>query len=155
MATSTSTKLSAIQVREIMTSDVTAISYDDTLHQGLVIMADEKLTAIPVINYAGVCQGILSRSDLGEMFVELDDCVERMADAPFRFGGDFPDGFRTKVREFMNPDVLTIGAEDSVVHAAAIMAKHRIHHLPVVDEEAKLVGIVSTLDLAKMIAAAK
>jgi CBS domain-containing protein len=47
----------------------------------------------------------------------------------------------------MTSPVASIGPEATLVDAARAMLRHRVHHLPVVDDEQRLVGIVSTMDL--------
>jgi len=143
--------LARAKVRDIMTSRVTCVGNDDTIHRALQIMSEENLAALPVVNAASVCLGILSRSDLADLFVELDESVDAINASPLNFGGDYPDGFRTLVREFMNPEVLTIGPDDSVIEAARSIARHGIHHLPVVRDDGTLVGILSTLDIARLV----
>lgn len=52
----------------------------------------------------------------------------------------------TTVQEFMTSSPHTIGAEQSLAHAHALMREHCIRHLPVL-HGGKLVGIVSLGDL--------
>lgn len=52
-----------------------------------------------------------------------------------------------KVRDLATPRVTTVGPDTSVWHAAKIMLGHRISGLPVVDDDMKLVGIVTEGDL--------
>lgn len=51
------------------------------------------------------------------------------------------------VHEFMSRDVITLSPEESVFRAKELLHRHRIRHLPVVDESGALVGIVSQTDL--------
>ena len=51
-----------------------------------------------------------------------------------------------KVSEVMTRDVITVTREDTVVHCVALMRKHHVRHLPVV-EEGKAIGMVSLRDL--------
>ncbi len=53
---------------------------------------------------------------------------------------------QTKVSEIMTRDVITVDCEDTVVHCIALMRKHHIRHLPVV-EAGKPLGILSLRDL--------
>lgn len=150
MAVDKNKSLDKIAVDELMTRRVTCLTGDDTIHRALEIMSEEGLAALPVVNHSDKCMGILSRSDLADLFVGLDDCVEQMSE--LRFAIDFPDGFGTTVGELMNIEVISIGPEESIVAAAKLMSKHRIHHLPVVDGNEKLIGIISTLDIAGAVA---
>jgi len=54
---------------------------------------------------------------------------------------------RLTVRELMNPEVATIGPNDPASMADEIMRLGRIRHLPVVDEDGELVGLLSRRDL--------
>lgn len=49
--------------------------------------------------------------------------------------------------------VLTVRADDTLAHAAELMEAHRLAHLVVVDERARPIGILSTLDMARAVAA--
>lgn len=57
----------------------------------------------------------------------------------------FPDGLR--VRDVMKTEVATLGRNDVLTLADDIMALGRIRHLPVLDEDGTLVGVVSQRDL--------
>lgn len=53
----------------------------------------------------------------------------------------------TRVQELMSHHVVTIGAETSCHDAVGMLARHRIRHLPVVDGDGRLRGIVTDRDL--------
>ena len=52
-----------------------------------------------------------------------------------------------RVRDAMTRDVATLGENDQLTIADDVMRLGRVRHLPVVDEEGGLVGIVSQRDL--------
>ena len=52
-----------------------------------------------------------------------------------------------RVRDLMTRPVRTLGQNDKLSAADALMKTERIRHLPVVDENGKLAGIVSQRDL--------
>ncbi|MCS7234490.1 MAG: CBS domain-containing protein [Armatimonadota bacterium] len=54
---------------------------------------------------------------------------------------------RLRARDVMTSPVVTVRPDTPVVEAARIMARRRISGLPVVDEEGRLVGIVTEADL--------
>jgi CBS domain-containing protein len=56
----------------------------------------------------------------------------------------------TKVSDLMVKSVVTAYPNDSVADARAKMEQEGIHAIPIVDGEEKLVGIVSTADLAQV-----
>ncbi len=51
------------------------------------------------------------------------------------------------VRDVMSPDVETLGRNDHLSLADDVMTQKRIRHLPVLDEDGDLAGIVSQRDL--------
>ncbi len=51
------------------------------------------------------------------------------------------------IDEVSTKQVVTVKASSEVAEAAKAMNKHRIRHVVVVDEQGKLVGVVSTRDL--------
>lgn len=57
----------------------------------------------------------------------------------------------TEVREVMTSDVATVGPEKPLVECLHLMTELRCRHLPVVDDEEALVGIVSIGDCVKRI----
>ena len=52
-----------------------------------------------------------------------------------------------RVRDLMTRSVRTLGQNDKLSAADALMKTERIRHLPVIDENGRLVGIVSQRDL--------
>lgn len=53
---------------------------------------------------------------------------------------------QTKVSEVMTRDVVTVSRDDTIVDCIALTKKHRIRHLPVV-EDGKAIGMISLRDL--------
>ncbi len=52
----------------------------------------------------------------------------------------------TKVTEIMNSPLITVNQNMGLKECALLMKKNHIHHLPVVDDENKLVGMISATD---------
>jgi CBS domain-containing membrane protein len=52
-----------------------------------------------------------------------------------------------RVRDLMTATVHTVGRNDKVSEADALMERERVRHLPVVDESGDLAGIVSRRDI--------
>lgn len=53
---------------------------------------------------------------------------------------------QTKVRDIMNSPLITVRTDWPLKKCAETMSKHCIHHLPVVDEEERVVGMISATD---------
>lgn len=57
----------------------------------------------------------------------------------------------TKISEVMTRDVLFVRPDDTMEKVDELFRTHNIHHLPVLDENGKVVGIVSKTDYFKII----
>ena len=54
---------------------------------------------------------------------------------------------KTKVKDLMTKDVLTVDCEEATVFAFEKLMKHKISSMPVLNDEGKMVGIVTATDL--------
>lgn len=153
-------------VAEIMQKKVRTISPDETLPELERALLRWRIGAMPVVE-RGKLVGIVSRSDVVRQLCLERSLGEAMADA-YRDQTDA--GFvaqsqtviageigqrmeRHRVRDVMIQDVLTVPPDMDVTQAAKLLIERRIHRLPVV-ESGKLVGIVSSLDFARLVAEA-
>jgi len=57
----------------------------------------------------------------------------------------------SKLESVMTKNLVVIKARSTVGEALFLMTKHKIRHLPVVDDEGNLVGVVSIRDVAEAI----
>ena len=145
--------ISTYRVKDAMSSVVISVEPDDTIHEALVLMAQYRVTALPVTDGRDRCVGILSTSDLIDPTRELE---EELRDVE-RVSEQFRQWIMEKltqanmgqqpVRELMTGSVAAVDRETPILDATSEMLRHRVHHLPVVDENQKLLGIVSTMDL--------
>ena len=53
----------------------------------------------------------------------------------------------------MTPVAYTLREDDPLSRAAAVMAVEHVHHLPIVAADGRVVGMLSSLDFARWIAA--
>lgn len=52
-----------------------------------------------------------------------------------------------EVRKIMDPDPVVVKAEDTVQNVSSFMMEKKLQQLPVVDEDGKLMGIITSYDL--------
>ncbi len=145
------TQVGGAGIAEIMTRDLITINKDDSVHESLELMAENHLSALPVVNRHGHCIGILSQSDLAEVFLKMDATMESLADNPGPGSDAVESSCRLRVAGVMSTDVQTITEQCTIAEAATLMSHNHIHHLPVVDANAVLVGFVSSLDIVKFL----
>jgi CBS-domain-containing membrane protein len=51
----------------------------------------------------------------------------------------------------MTRDVITVSPEDNMIRVDEIFKKHNIHHIPVVNNKQKVVGLISSTDYNKLL----
>ena len=112
---------------------VWSIEPEATVYEALERMSDEGIGALLVME-GGVLVGLLSERDYARKIILKGRSSKK-----------------TKVEEIMISPPLTISPGCSVDEAMRIMTEHRVRHLPVVDDAATVLGIVSIGDLVKWI----
>ena len=136
-------------VREVMTSDLMCVTSDLALESVAALLLDARIGAVPVVDYEGFPIGILTKTDL------VRDGFDSSLDATFDQSDTLQLTLRTQSRvlDVMAPMVHCVREHETVAHAAAMMLSKHLHHLPVVDDEGRLVGMLSTFDFARWICA--
>lgn len=107
-----------------MTSNVMSVSPDAPLQEVASMMRERKFHHMPVIDGDRLV-GMLSDRDMP------------------------PRGIDLKVKDMMTRNVKTCGLNDKIGHVADLMIEGRVHALPVLDANGKVVGIVTSTDLLK------
>ncbi len=148
--------LASTKIREIMARDVQAVMIHDSLKEAVALMLEHQLTTIPVVNALNHCVGILSRSDLTEFFLQEDMELARALDAGQMSMDRLSQSTLTctnrQVKEMMTYDVAQIQEDQNLVEACCEMVRRKIHHLPVVDEDGGVTGMLSAFDIVTAIA---
>lgn len=108
-----------------------AICVRDTLDVARLrsLLRAEGITGVPVVDAEGRPIGVVSRSDL----------------VYHRHG---------TVADVMTKDVLALSERASLFEAAALMAYEGVHRVVVIDDDGRVVGVVSALDVAAWVARA-
>ena len=156
-----------LTARDIMHGDPIVVSPDQTLTELRHLMIESQISGVPVVSQ-GKLVGIISRTDLlrvEELLVALDDQVsdseEWLDDQADGFQHPKPQGFAgfrralesMHVKDAMRGQVVTCKPDTPVVKVAEEMVRQHVHRLVVVDGDGKEpIGIISTLDIAAMVA---
>ncbi|WP_436911634.1 CBS domain-containing protein [Halosimplex marinum] len=119
-----------IFVARLMSSGLQSVGPDTLVEDAAAQMQDNGVGSLVVVDEDNQLLGILTTTD----FVDIVAKSKPKA--------------KTTVERYMTTDVLTTTAQTSIVEAADLMIEHRIHHLPVVDDEEGVIGMISTTDLA-------
>jgi CBS domain-containing protein len=138
------------KVRNVMTHEVITIDEQAPFTEIVRRMAVHKVSALPVINDDGRLVGIVSEADLlhKEEYQDREDPRHWLETRRERAARVKAAGRRAV--DVMSTPVVTIDPDATVAEAARRLARHRIKRLPVVDDQGRLVGIVSRADLLRL-----
>jgi CBS domain-containing protein len=147
---------------EIMDASVPAVSPEADARAAIELLARTDKGAIPVVDDERRVVGIVSESDLvlgeEEADLHLPHFVDIMGGIVFvgsmkGFEQRLEKAFATSVAELMSADPVVVRVGDSAEAVAKTIAEKHHNHLPVVDAEGRLAGLVTRADaLAALIA---
>jgi len=136
-------KEGAMRVADLMVSDVKAIAPDMAVSDAVALMTEHHISALPVVDAHSRLLGVVSTTDVLQAAAEATDARAREQ--------LFED---TEVRDLMTPRPATVGLETDVKQAAQQMLYLEVHRL-FVEEDGKLVGVISQSDIVRGVATAK
>jgi CBS domain-containing membrane protein len=137
-----------ITCADIMSRDVKAVEFGTTLEVAWALMREHRIKALPVIDRARRVTGIVTMVD----FMKQADL-------------DAHHGFEEKLRRFirrspfmhsekpevvgqiMTAPVISAGHAMHIVELVPLMSDNGLHHIPVLDDEQRLAGMVTQSDL--------
>ena len=142
---------SQVPVKDVMTKNVITIKQDADLHEAARVLSENRISGMPVVDDNDHVIGIISEADilmLAGMKKEhtFKDIVRHILGepVPVRKSGD-------RVKDVMSFPPITSKADDDIAGAAKVLDEKKIKRLPVVDDEGKLIGIISRADIVKAI----
>lgn len=131
-------------VCDLMTDNVIAVRREAEFKEIVEVMRRRRVSAFPVLDTDDRVIGVVSEADLLLKAAYLP----RPAMSRHKGRRWVPAKAEALLAvELMTSPAVTISADASVTEAARVMNSHRVKRLPVVDEEGRLVGIVSRVDL--------
>ena len=152
----------SLTAKEIMTAAVISIDKKQTLQEALALMTEHNISGLPVTKSSTVLAGVISNTDIIDYaqkvnVVPLFDpagWVSPHAEikdlTTIRRGVDFL--AQTTVGRLMKKRAYTAREDTEILEIARLMSRRQVNRVPIVDEENKLIGIVTRNDLVKSIA---
>jgi CBS domain-containing protein len=140
---------------DIMDPDVVSVQPEDDARAAIDLLAKTDHGAIAVVDEAGVVVGIVSETDLvlsdEESDLHLPHYLNIMGGIVFigsmkGFEHKLEKAFATKVSELMTADPITVHTYENADRVAKKIADSHHNHLPVVDDDGRLAGMVTRAD---------
>ncbi len=162
--TTTRAAIETATAADLMTSGVLSVHPDMGVRELADFLAENEISGVPVIDSDGKLVGVVSATDIAEKSRSEEDLTLDQSDPRF-FVRAFDDKLDVEemrnlhieneellVREIMTPRVFTVSGDTPVSRIAREMVAGRIHRVFVTNLEGSVTGIVTALDLLKLIA---
>ena len=128
-------------VSKNMTINPVTTTPDEGVFEAFELMKNEGVQRLPVLDNDGNLVGIISEKNITSAAADREVSIVEFALLLSKI----------KVGDVMTKEVITVSIDDAVELAARKMSDNDISILPVVDNDGKLVGIVSRSDLFRLL----
>ncbi len=146
---------------DVMQRDLITVLISDPADAIERVLADAKISGVPVLDHDDRLVGVVSMADLVRRYAEEQD-LPTDTDYP-AFGDDVdeteivafdrPTRLQACAGDLMTSEVTTVGPQIGLRELAKIMVTQRIHRV-LVTERLRVLGLVSTLDVLRAVASA-
>lgn len=117
-----------LKVRNMMLTKIITASPKISVKEAIEILFEKHVGSIILVDANEKCLGIFTERDAIRLVAGNVD-VNKM------------------ISEFMTKNVITVGLESTIDEVRKIVQTHHVRHLPVLDEDDRLVGLLSVRDL--------
>jgi len=124
-----------VRVVDLMTTDVITVSRETGIRDAARLMFRNRVSGLPVTDADGKLCGIITEADFLRLEVERHEGGAEIGET---------------VGEVMSSGVVTTGPETEIYDAAKMMTFQDIKRLPVVDDDSRLLGIISRADIVSV-----
>ena len=135
------------KISNVMSTDVATVRPGTPFKDVVRILEQRDISAAPVVDETGHVLGVVSQADL---LVKQGTQEPEWTRSPMTWWRHRRNARRaeaTTAAELMTTPAITVTAHSTVAYAARELTRHNIKRLPVIDDDGKLVGIVSRKDL--------
>ncbi|KAF5992385.1 CBS domain-containing protein [Streptomyces mirabilis] len=143
------------KVGSVMATEVVTARYGTPFKEVARLLTEHRISGLPVIDEDDKVLGVISETDLMVRQAGVPDPYE--TPRRFRFTGltrgarrQAAKGHARTAGQLMSVPPVTVHADETIAEAARTMARSRVERLPVVDDEDRVVGIVTRRDLIQV-----
>ncbi|WP_314245181.1 CBS domain-containing protein [Streptomyces kutzneri] len=129
-----------IKVADLMTDEVVSVAPETAFKDVAKLLAQYGVSGLPVLDDEDRVVGVVSQTDI----------LAHVAPDPRPARPAVPPAGPPTAKDVMSAPAVTVHAEEAAADAARLMTRRGIERLPVVDEEDRLVGIVTRRDLLRL-----
>jgi CBS domain-containing protein len=149
-------------VREIMDPDPATVAPGTPVEDVVRLLREHELPGVPVVDHDGRCVGIVTEADLvlpdDQGDLHIPHYINLFGGTVFleplgRFEKRLRKAFASNAADMMTGDPDLVSPDTSIREAARLIHESGHNRLPVVDEDGRLVGVVTRVDVLGALAA--
>lgn len=163
MATKKKMGLRDYAAEDLMTAPVLSLDAGTSLKEAARFLLSHGYSGAPVVDDAGKAVGVLSLHDIAryaEWHLEADEIADSRKESlkPLDDDKDSDDDMDidrltdATVRQVMTPKVQKVAYNDSATAAVKALLKGPYHRIFVSDKQGVLIGVISTMDVLRIVA---
>ncbi|MGJ3246679.1 MAG: CBS domain-containing protein [Elainellaceae cyanobacterium] len=146
-------------IADVMTPDPVVVNPETPLREAIQLIAEKRVSGLPVVNSSGKLVGVISETDLmwqetgvrPPAYIMLLDSVIYLEN-PNTYDRELHKALGQTVGEVMTKEFITVKPDKPLREAAQMMHERKIQRLLVVNAETKLVGILTRGDIVRFMA---
>jgi len=148
--------MAELLARDIMNKPVITINKDASINELSSLLLKGKISGVPVLDQEGNMVGIVTEGDIivqdtdlhfPRYFKLLDSII--YLESLSKFKENLRKHLATRVEDIMTREVKTVNETTPINEIANLMTQRNINRVPVVDDNKKLVGIITRADIIK------
>lgn len=121
-----------LKAKDLMTKNVITVKEDTSVVELAKILYENQISGVPVVDSQGKVVGVVTEKDILNII----------------FSGNVE---HTKVGDIMSRNIIKFLPETDIDKVALAISEHNVRRVIIVDNNDKVVGIVSRRDIIKMI----
>ncbi|OIP91523.1 MAG: hypothetical protein AUK26_06700 [Syntrophaceae bacterium CG2_30_58_14] len=140
-----------VMVRDVMTRNVIHVRDDADITEVSKLLSENRISGLPVVDGDDRVIGVVTEADVLSMAGmkkehAFRDILRHILGEPLpgRAGSK-------RLRDVMSSPAITTGPESDIRDVALTIDEKRIKRLPVVDEQGRLIGLISRADIVRVI----
>lgn len=145
-------------VKDLMTTRIVTVKPTDTVNDVAEVLFKHHFTGLPVTDSQNRLLGLIAERDFitSDSRLYLPTYIKLLTDIDFiskdknKLSADAKAIIEATAADIMNRQVITVSSETDIKELAEIFATKRVNPIPVVDQNQKLLGIISRSDLIKL-----
>lgn len=124
-----------LEAKDIMTTGLITVTEQTPVREAIDILAENKITGLPVIDGDNRLVGIISEKDILIMaYHKITHTCDEVVNS-------------RKVSDVMTSEVISFRPDDNLADICQVIMSNPFRRVPVVDDDGRLVGLVSRKDI--------